>query len=154
MDNSTAPWDIKKSPFYTKPEKFLKLGQRVRAKLTVYDLPGTDSPGPMHALVGEEGVVVHVQTGHWPTVRFDRTGSSTCVTDFEVEAMPKPKLRFIDSPGMPWHGCKVSVTEGRGQEKGMVKAKLMEPTNAPAIKVGDTLTLMASEIAPRRPGYG
>lgn len=66
---------------------FLQLGQRCRARVVVYDLPGTPDPGPIHALPGEEGVVVHTQAGSWPTVTFDRTGSSTCVTDQEVDPL-------------------------------------------------------------------
>lgn len=82
--------DIRESPFYTQPEKFLKLDQRVRAIIRVYDLPtkdGQGDQGPIHAEPGEEGVVVHVEKGYWPTVTFDRTGTSTCVTDIEVEAL-------------------------------------------------------------------
>ncbi len=75
---------IKNSPFYTHPEDFLQMGQRVRAITRVYDLPGNEDQGPIHAERGEEGVVVHVQKGLWPTVTFDRTGTSTCVTDEEV----------------------------------------------------------------------
>lgn len=64
---------------------FLKLGDRVRAKRRVFDLPGKDNPGPIHAEPGEEGVVVHTEFGSWPTVRFDKTNTATCVTDSEVE---------------------------------------------------------------------
>jgi len=78
---------IQESPFYTHPELFLKEGQRVRAKIRVYDLPGNPDPGPIAAEPGEEGVVVFVEKGFWPTVTFDRTGWSTCVTDAEVEAI-------------------------------------------------------------------
>lgn len=79
--------DSKNSPFYHHPEKFLREGQRVRAKIRVYDLPGNPDPGPIHAEPGEEGVVVFVEKGFWPTVTFDRTRTSTCVTDEEVEAI-------------------------------------------------------------------
>lgn len=77
--------DIRNSPFYSCPEKFLTEGQRVRAIATVFDLPGNTDPGPIHAEVGELGTVIHVEPDFWPTVRFDRTGTCTCVTDFEVE---------------------------------------------------------------------
>lgn len=88
MDKNTAPWDIKESSFYTNPEDFLKLGQRVRARVRVYDLPGNPDPGMIHAEVGETGVVIHVEKGFWPTVQFDRTGTRTDVMDFEVEPLP------------------------------------------------------------------
>lgn len=71
---------------------FLKLGDRCRAKIRVYDLPGNKdprwhdgTPGPIHAEPGELGTVVHVQEGHWPAVRFDRTRTVTDVTSDEVE---------------------------------------------------------------------
>ena len=80
-------WNIKDDPFYTHPEDFLQLGQRVRARIRVYDLPGNPDPGPIHAEPGEEGVVVHVQKGCWPTVTFNRTGTSTCVVPAEVEGL-------------------------------------------------------------------
>lgn len=64
---------------------FLNYGDRVRAIIRVYDLPGTDDPGIIHAEPGDEGVVVHTQEGLWPTVTFDKTGTSTCVTTEEVE---------------------------------------------------------------------
>lgn len=83
---------IKNSPFYTHPEDFLTMGQRVRAITRVYDLPGNDDQGPVHAEVGEWGEVVHVQEGMWPTVTFDRTGTSTCVTDEEVVGVPLMKV--------------------------------------------------------------
>ncbi len=62
-----------------------KLGMRVRAKCRVYDLPGNVDPGIIHAETGDEGVVVHTQSGCFPTVTFDRTQTSTCVTENEVE---------------------------------------------------------------------
>jgi len=64
---------------------FVVEGDRVVAITTVYDLPGTPDQGMIHAYEGEEGIVVHTETGYWPTVTFDRTGTSTMVTDFEVE---------------------------------------------------------------------
>lgn len=64
---------------------FLNLGERVRAKTRVFDLPDTSNPGPVHAEAGELGTVEHTEPGCWPTVRFDRTGTATCVTDEEVE---------------------------------------------------------------------
>ena len=79
--------NIKNSPFYTHPEDFLKVNQRVRAKVQVYDLPGNPDPGPIHAEEGEGGVCIHVEKGFWPTVKFDRTGTCTCVTDEEVEPL-------------------------------------------------------------------
>jgi hypothetical protein len=75
-------WDFT-IPVKQKP--FLEEGQRVRAKVDVYDLPGTPEPGPIHATPGELGTVVHTEPGFWPTVTFDRTGTSTCVTPEEVE---------------------------------------------------------------------
>lgn len=77
------------SPHHKHPERFLKIGQRVKAKLRVFDLPNTNNYdvdwGPVHAEVGELGTVIHLQEGYWPTVCFDRTGTLTDVTDFEVE---------------------------------------------------------------------
>lgn len=65
--------------------QFLNVGDRVRAKVRVYDLPGNPDPGPIKAEAGEEGSCVHTEPGYWPTVKFDRTGGSTCVTSDEVE---------------------------------------------------------------------
>ncbi len=59
-------------------------GVRVRAKVRVYDLPGNADPGPVRAEPGDLGTVVHTERGVWPTVTFDRTGTSTCVTPDEV----------------------------------------------------------------------
>lgn len=84
---ATPALKIESSPFYTHPETFLKEGQRVRAKIRVYDLPGNEDQGPIHAEPGEEGVCVFVEEGFWPTVKFDRTGTATCVTDEEVDAL-------------------------------------------------------------------
>lgn len=84
-------WKAHESKFFNNPEEFLKLGQRVRAKLVVYDLPGKLDPagapdtGPIHAHPGDLGTVVHIERGFWPTVEFDKTQSRTDVTDFEVE---------------------------------------------------------------------
>lgn len=103
--------DIKESPFYTQPEKFLKLDQRVRAKVRVYDLPtldGQGDQGPVHAEPGEEGVVVHVEKGYWPTVRFDRTRTASCVTDFEVEALEHTSA----CPHEPCGKCGISTSSG------------------------------------------
>lgn len=80
-------YDSKNSPFVSCPEKFLKVGQRVRAKFRIFDLPGraTDADwGWVSAEAGEEGTVIHVEKGYWPTVRFDNTRCATCVTDGEV----------------------------------------------------------------------
>lgn len=64
---------------------FLEEGTRVRAKMRIYDLPGTADPGPIRAESGDLGTVEHVEEGVLPTVRFDRTGGATCVTHEEVE---------------------------------------------------------------------
>lgn len=74
----------KDSKFASCPEKFLRVGQRVKALIKVWD-GGPDSGDFLHAEAGELGTVVHVEPGFWPTVRFDRSGTSTCVSDFEVE---------------------------------------------------------------------
>lgn len=66
----------------------LPIGARVRATCTIYDLPGNPDPGPIRAEIGDEGTVVHCQDGLFPTVTFDRTGGSTCVTHNEVEVVP------------------------------------------------------------------
>lgn len=69
----------------------MKVGDRVRALVTVTeDGMGVGDPSLksfstaadgayIHALPGEEGEVVHTQECTWPTVRFDRTGTATCV---------------------------------------------------------------------------
>lgn len=76
------------SPFFNNPEKFLKKGQRVKAKFRIFDNPNNSQNwGLVHAEAGEEGTVVHVEQGLWPTVTFDRTGTTTNVTDFEVEPL-------------------------------------------------------------------
>lgn len=77
-----AMWDF---TIPTIKSPFLQEGQRVRAKVRVFDLPGQPDPGPIHAEPGELGMVVHTEPGFWPTVRFDRTGTATCVTPQEVE---------------------------------------------------------------------
>lgn len=78
---------IQKSPFYSCPEKFMRVGQRARARVRVYDCPGAADPGPVHAEQDELGTVVHVEKGFWPTIRFDRTRTCTDVTDDEVEPL-------------------------------------------------------------------
>ncbi len=78
------------SPFRDRPGDFLKLGQRVRAKFRIFDLPGRVEDkdwGWVSAEAGEEGTVVHQEEGSWPTVRFDVTGAATCVFDHEVEPL-------------------------------------------------------------------
>lgn len=85
-DRKNYEFNLCESQFYQNPEAFLKLGQRVRAKFRVWDLPGKlpNDWGWVSAEAGELGTVVHVQEGCWPTVRFDG-GRATCVTDLEVE---------------------------------------------------------------------
>lgn len=80
---TTGDWDIKQSPFFKCPEKFLKMGQKVRAKIQIWDLPGEEDPGPLVAEIGDIGIVVHVERSCWPTVRFSKRSSDVC--DFEVE---------------------------------------------------------------------
>lgn len=86
-DLKNYSYSIKTSLFYKEPEKFLKMGQRVKAKFRIWDLPHQSDGdwGWVSAEPGELGTVVHVQEGYWPTVRFDGTGCATCVTDLEVE---------------------------------------------------------------------
>lgn len=85
QDRKNYSNNIATSPFYDKPREFLKLGQRVRAKFRIWDLPGNEPDwGWVSAEEGDEGVVVGVDD-NWPTVRFERTGYATCVTDFEVD---------------------------------------------------------------------
>ena len=82
------------SPFYSNPGSFLREGQRVRAKIRVWDCPQDSLEknwGWVSALPGELGTVEHSQPGCWPTVRFDETGCSTCVTDLEVEPIDVTK---------------------------------------------------------------
>lgn len=87
QDLKNYNYDLKNHPLYSRPGDFLKLGDRVVARFRIFDLPQSTLNadwGPVHAEAFEEGVVVHVQEGHWPTVRFNRTGTATCVTPFEV----------------------------------------------------------------------
>lgn len=60
--------------------------QRVRAKFRIFDSPGheTDDWGWVSAENGEMGTVVYVDDDGTPTVRFDDTGCSTCVSNHEV----------------------------------------------------------------------
>lgn len=76
------------SPYLDAPEKFLRVGQVVRAKFRIFDLPAGTSEdwGDVRAEEGDVGVVVHVEKGFWPTVSFPN-GTSTCVTDFEVDPL-------------------------------------------------------------------
>lgn len=75
-----------------------KEGDRIRAKIRVYDLPGENFGPPdaevkakwpqadtIHAEPGEEGVVVYTEPGVFPTATFIRTGTSTMVCDHEAE---------------------------------------------------------------------
>ena len=66
---------------------FAAEGNLVRAKITVYDLPGNKDPGVIHAEPGELGIVVHKEEGDWPTIKFFRTGTYTMATDEEVEVI-------------------------------------------------------------------
>ena len=88
QDRANYSRSIKESDFFACPELFLTMGQKVRAKFRVWDLPNdkSDDWGWVSAEPGEEGEVVHVQDGYWPTVRF-ASGKATCVTDFEVEPL-------------------------------------------------------------------
>lgn len=92
-DRANYNYDITTSPFFSRPHEFLSLGQRVRAKFRIWDLPwggkldsiSSDDWGWVSAEKGEMGTVVYVAEGEWPVVRFDDTGHATCVIDFEVE---------------------------------------------------------------------
>lgn len=73
-----------------------KEGDTVRAKSTIYDLPGVPfdakrhkaiGPDHIHAEAGDLGVVVHAQTGIFPTVEFELTGTATMVNDDEAELL-------------------------------------------------------------------
>jgi hypothetical protein len=94
QDLKNYSYQCKTSQFFENPGKFLKEGQRVRAKFRIWDLPQRDLEsdwGWVSAEKGETGTVVHAQDGLWPTVQFDETGASTCVTDFEVEVVDNAK---------------------------------------------------------------
>jgi hypothetical protein len=82
----------------------LKVGDRVRAKIRVYECPGKDSgpPNPdsvvryggeyiradyVHAEPGELGTVVGLDDDR-VQVRFDRTETASDVTAIEVEHVP------------------------------------------------------------------
>jgi hypothetical protein len=80
---------IKASPFFSKPDAFLKVGTRVEALGKIYDTPNprTSRWGRLHASTGERGTVIEVLEGCWPIVRFDRTGTTSNVTDLEVRAI-------------------------------------------------------------------
>lgn len=85
QDRKNYNYDIKSSPFYSKPHEFLRVGDKVRARIRIWDLPwqSEDDWGPVVAEATEEGVCVHVQNGCWPAVQFANRLSD--VTDFEVE---------------------------------------------------------------------
>lgn len=88
-DKKNYSYSIKTSPFHDKPGSFLRLGQKVQAKFRIFYLPhkSENDWGWVSAEAGEQGEVVHVQDGYWPTVRFEKTGCATCVTDLEVVAL-------------------------------------------------------------------
>jgi hypothetical protein len=87
QDKKNYDFKAKDSPYYSNPGKWLREGDRVRAKFRIFDLPGKeDDWGWVSAEAGEEGVVVHVEDSYWPTVKF-ANGRATCVTDFEVEEL-------------------------------------------------------------------
>ena len=91
-DRKNYSFNIRDSALFSCPEKFLELGQKVRAKFRIWDQPNMNPRkttngedwGWVSAEKDEEGVVQHVEKGYWPTVRF-ASGRSTCVTDMEVE---------------------------------------------------------------------
>jgi hypothetical protein len=88
QDIANYNYPIRSSQFFKNPEDFLKMGQRCKARFRIFDLPNpgkSDDWGWVSAEEGEEGTVVHVEKGYWPTVRFDNTGAATCVTNFEVD---------------------------------------------------------------------
>lgn len=76
---------LKKNRYFKCPEKFLKLGQRVKAKVSIAEERNDMQYDIFHARPDELGTVIHVEKGFWPTVKFDRTSTSTCVTPLEVE---------------------------------------------------------------------
>lgn len=78
---------LKKNKYYKCPEKFLKAGQRVKAVVSITEKRGSADHVAYHAQPGEFGTVVHVEKGFWPTVKFERTGTMTCVTPLEVELL-------------------------------------------------------------------
>lgn len=67
-------------------------GDRVQAVALVWDLPGRDDPGPLHAVPGDHGTVEHVERWSWPTVRFDMTRSATM-------AVPGLEIVRVDDSG-------------------------------------------------------
>ena len=84
-DRKNYSYDVLTSKFHSCPEKFLSLGDKVRAKFRIWDTPNDlGNWGWVSAEKGELGLVVHVEKGCWPTVRFEN-GRSTCVMNFEVE---------------------------------------------------------------------
>lgn len=74
-----------------------KVGQRVKATRQIteggHGVPGNpdakdlDDKGWIHAEKDEEGFVEYVDDKTRPTVRFDRTGTSTVVGASEIEAV-------------------------------------------------------------------
>lgn len=78
-------------------EKSWAVGQHVRALQTITEggegegdenAPFPDSDY-IHAHKDDVGEVVHVDGDGVPTVRFERTRTSTCVGDTEVELVPE-----------------------------------------------------------------
>lgn len=70
-----------------------KINTRVKAVIQITEsgkLPGDPEAKPLdsgwiHAEPGELGTVVHSDGGFLPSVRFDRTGTVTCVRDDEIQ---------------------------------------------------------------------
>lgn len=67
-------------------------GERVKAVVQITEsgeTPGNVNAKPLDAdwiHAGDSGTVEHWHEGVWPTVRFDRTGTASCVMDKEIEA--------------------------------------------------------------------
>lgn len=87
QDRKNYSVDIRTSPFFSKPDEFLKLGQKCRARFRVFDLPNKSENdwGWVSAEAGVVATCISVNEGRWPTVQFP--GAITDVTDFEVEAL-------------------------------------------------------------------
>lgn len=81
----------------TRPDITWTKDQRVRARFRIFDCPGheTDDWGWVSAEKGEMGTVVYIdKEDGTPTVCFDNTGCSTCVSNHEVDLVDLDLERY------------------------------------------------------------
>lgn len=104
QDRENYSRNIRRSKYFKNPNAFTKVGDRVRARFRIFDLPhqtrirkdGTrvvlkSDWGWLTAPKGMEGTVVG-KYGGWPTVTFDN-GITSDVTNYEVELVTPKKAK-------------------------------------------------------------